>query len=94
MAILENIDIYMGKLQASNIHEVILENIDRDIDIDKENLENIGIDIDMDREILENIDIHIYMEIMRNIDKILYRLEFGISNRSMCTCNFAFKYFG
>ena len=49
-----------------------MENIDIDIDIDKEFLENIDIDIDIDKEILENID----------IDKISNRLEFGISNRA------------
>ena len=48
----------------------ILENIDINIDIDKDILENI--DIDIDKEILENID----------IDKISNRLEFGISNRA------------
>ena len=47
-----------------------MENIDIDIDIDKDNLKNIDIDIDM--AILENIDI--------DIDKISYRLGFGISN--------------
>ena len=47
-----------------------MENIDIDIDIDKEILENI--DIDIDKEISENID----------IDKISNRLEFGISNRA------------
>ena len=52
------------------------------IDIDKEILENI--DIDIDKEILENIDIDIDKEISENIDidKILNRLEFGISNRA------------
>ena len=49
-----------------------MENIDIDIDIDKEILENIDIDIDIDKEISENID----------IDKISNRLEFGISNRA------------
>ena len=51
-----------------------MENIDIDIDIDKEILENIDIDIDIDidKDILENID----------IDKISNRLEFGISNRA------------
>ena len=49
-----------------------MENIDIDIDIDKDILENIDIDIDIDKEILENID----------IDKISNRLEFGISNRA------------
>ena len=48
----------------------ILENIDININIDKKNLENI--DINIDKEISENID----------IDKILNRLEFGISNRA------------
>ena len=74
-----------------------LENIDKailiDIDIDKAILENIGIDravlenidIDIDKEILENIDIDIDKEISENIDidKILNRLEFGISNRAI-----------
>ena len=45
---------------------VILENIDIDMDF----LENI--DIDIDKEILNNID----------INKILYQLEFSISNRT------------
>ena len=49
-----------------------MENIDIDIDIDKEISENIDIDIDIDKKILENID----------IDKISNRLEFGISNRA------------
>ena len=44
------------------------ENIDIDIDIDKDILKNI--DIDIDKGILQNID----------IDKISYRLGFGISN--------------
>ena len=48
----------------------VLENINIDINIDKEILENI--DSDIDKEISENID----------IDKISYRLEFGISNRA------------
>ena len=60
-----------------------MENIDIDIDIDKDILENI--DIDIDKEILENIDIDIDIdkEILENtdIDKISNRLEFGISNR-------------
>ena len=34
-----------------------MENIDIDIDIDKDILENIDIDIDIDKDILENIDI-------------------------------------
>ena len=45
-----------------------MENIDIDIDIDKDILENINID----KEILENIA----------INDILNRLEFGISNRA------------
>ena len=53
-----------------------MENIK--IDIDKKVLENINIDID--KEVLENIDID--EEILENIDKILNRLEFGISNRA------------
>ena len=61
-----------------------MENIDIDIDIDKDILENIDIDIDIDKEILENIDIDIDIdkEILENIDidKISNRLEFGISN--------------
>ena len=55
-----------------NIDMVILENIDIDIDIDMDFLEYI--DIDIDKGILKNID----------IDKISYRLEFGISNRATC----------
>ena len=48
-------------------------------------MENIDIDIDIDKEILENIDIDIEKEISENIDidKISNRLEFGISNRSI-----------
>ena len=61
-----------------------MENIDIDIDIDKDNLKNIDIDIDIDMAILENIDIDIDIdkEILQNIDidKISYRLGFGISN--------------
>ena len=48
---------------------VILENIDINIDINMDFLENI--DIDIDKGILKNID----------INKISYRLEFGILNR-------------
>jgi len=63
-----------------------LENIDIDINIDKDNLKNIDIDIDM--AILENIDIDIDIDkgILQNIDidKISYRLGFGISNTPMC----------
>ena len=51
-----------------------MENIDIDIDIDKDNLKNIDMaileNIDIDKGILQNID----------IDKISYRLGFGISN--------------
>ena len=61
-----------------------MENIDIDIDIDKDNLKNIDIDIDIDMAILENIDIDIDIDkgILQNIDidKISYRLGFGISN--------------
>ena len=61
-----------------------MENIDIDIDIDKDNLKNIDIDIDIDLAILENIDIDIDIDrgIFQNIDidKISYRLGFGISN--------------
>ena len=73
---LENIDIDIDIDKAIlenidiNIYRVVLEYIN--IDIDKEFLENIDIDIDIDKEISENID----------IDKILNRLEFGISNRA------------
>ena len=53
-----------------DIAMVILENIDMDIGIDfLENIDNI---IDIDKGIWQNID----------IDKISYRLEFGISNRA------------
>ena len=55
-----------------------MENIDIDIDIDKDNLKNIDIDIDIDMAILENININ--KGILQNIDKILYRLGFGILN--------------
>ena len=61
-----------------------MENIDIDIDIDKDNLKNIDIDIDIDMAILKNIDIDIDIDkgILQNIDidKISYRLGFGISN--------------
>ena len=57
-----------------------MENIDIDIDIDKDNLKNIDIDIDIDMAILKNIDID--KGILQNIDidEISYRLGFGISN--------------
>ena len=57
-----------------------MENIDIDVNIDKDNLKNIDIDIDM--AIIENIDIDIDKGIFQNIDidKISYRLGFGISN--------------
>ena len=42
------------------------------IDIDIYFLENIDIAIDIDKGIMQNID----------IDKILYQIEFGISNRA------------
>ena len=64
-----------------------MENIDIGINIDKDNLKNIDIDIDLvileniDMDILENIDKGILQNI--NIDKILYRFEFGISNRAI-----------
>ena len=48
---------------------------------------DIDIDIDIDMYFLENIDIvvHINKGFLQNIDidKILYRLEFGISNRAI-----------
>ena len=50
----------------------LLKNIDININIDMVIFENI--DIDIDKGILQNI----------NIDKISYRLEFGISNRARC----------
>ena len=58
-----------------------MENIDIDIDIDKDNLK----DIDIDMAIPENIDIDIDKGILQNIniDKISYRLGFGISNTPM-----------
>ena len=63
-----------------------MENIDIDIDIDKDILENIDIDIDIDKDILENIDIDINIDkdILENIDidKISNQLEFVISNRA------------
>ena len=51
-----------------------------DIDIDMVILENIDIDIDITMYFLENIDID--KEILKkiDIDKKLYRFEFGISN--------------
>ena len=63
-----------------------MENIDIDIDIDKDNLKNIDIDIDIDMAILENIDIDIDKGILQNIDinKISYPLGFGISNTPSC----------
>ena len=59
---------------------VILENIDIDIDFNIDFLENIDIDLDF----LEDINIDIDKGILQNIDidKILYRLEFVISNRA------------
>ena len=51
---------------------VILENIDIDIDMDFLEYIDIDIAIDIDKGILQNID----------IDKISYRLGFGISNRA------------
>ena len=49
------------------------------IDIDKDNLKNIDISIAI---LVENIDIDIDKGILQNIDidRILYRLGFGISN--------------
>ena len=41
--------------------------------------------IDIDKAFLKNIDIDIDKEILENIDKILNRLEFGISNRATPT---------
>ena len=67
-----------------------MENIDIDINIDKDNLKNIDIDIDIDMAILENIDIDIDIDIDKgiwqniDIDKISYRLGFGISNTPIC----------
>ena len=65
------------KLWGKNIEKyniaidiVILKNFD--IDIDKDILEN----YDIDKEILNNIDIN------KILWKILYRLEFGTSNRA------------
>ena len=83
-AILENIDIDKAILKTIDIDMKSSRNIDIDIDIDKAILENIDIDIDIDKEILENINIDIDKEISENIDidKILNRLEFGISNRA------------
>ena len=53
-----------------NIDKDNLKNIDIDIDIDKDNLKNIDIDIDIDMAILENIDIDIDIDkgILQNID--------------------------
>ena len=56
-----------------------MKDIDIDIDIDMVILENINIDIDIDKGILKNID----------IDRILYRLEFSISNRATKNCKFS-----
>ena len=84
--IFENIDIVMDKEILENININInketLENIDIDSDIKKEILENIDININIDRETLENIDIG--KDFLENIDidEILNRLEFGISNRA------------
>ena len=64
--------------------------MDIGINIDKDNLKNIYIDMVILENIYINIDI-IFLEniainkgILQNIDfdKILYRLEFGISNRA------------
>ena len=87
---MENIDI------NKNIDKDIFENIDIGININKDNLKNVDIDIDINMVILENIDIDIdidmdfleYIDIDKgilqniDIDKIFYRLEFGISNRA------------
>ena len=54
-----------------DIDKDILENIDIDIDIDKDILENIDINIDIDKEILENIDIDIDKDILENIDIVI-----------------------
>ena len=73
-----------------------MENIDIDIDIDKDNLKNIDIDIDIDMAILENIDIDKGILQNINIDEILYRQGFGISNTPMWwwECSFErFDYF-
>ena len=92
---MENIDFDINKdnLKNIDIDMAILENIDIDIDIDMAILENI--DIDIDKGILQNVD----------IDKISYRLEFGISNTptvllhplhwcptTLLTCNGSFYY--
>ena len=55
---------------------VILKNINIDMVIH----ENIGIGIDIDMNFLENIGIDIDEGVLQNIDKILNRLEFGISS--------------
>ena len=59
-----------------------MKNIDIDIDIDMVILENIDIAIDIDVDFLENFDID--KGFLKNIytDKILYWLEFSISNRA------------
>ena len=74
---------------GTDTDKVILENINIDIDIKKENLENI--DIDSDRKFFE-IAILI-LEILQNIDidKILNRLEFGMSNRATRKCHMNIK---
>ena len=64
---------------------VILENIDIDMDF----LENIDIDMDFLESIDNDIDKGILQNI--NIDKILYWLEFGISNRAKCVMAKIFK---
>ena len=69
-----------ANLENINIDKAILKNIDRAV------LENINIDIDIDKEILENIDIDKEISENINIDKISNRLEFGISNRATSTC--------
>ena len=50
-----------------------MENIDIDINIDKDNSKNIDIDIDIDMVILENIDIDIDIDkdILENIDIVI-----------------------
>ena len=82
-AIIKNIAIDIDKevLENIDIDKEVLENIYINIDIDKEILENI--DIDINKEIWENIDIN--KEILENINKILNRLEFGISNSTTPT---------
>ena len=78
-----NIDkILISIIENINIDKGNFENIDISININRADLKNIDIDIAIKMVILKNINID--QGIFQNIDinKILYQLEFGISNRA------------